>query len=178
MCFRLTAFVGFGIFAIYQIVAPDLSDAFARRDHASAQIAISRANLVCFAAGLIALAGVALFGEAILTRIGPEFARGRTSLLLLAAAQVVTAAFGPAAQLLTVGNQQNRCVVALSCGLVVLAVLNVILVPRHGVLGASLAVLIATSFWSSWLWVAARQHVGFDASILASVLPLPQKPPV
>jgi O-antigen/teichoic acid export membrane protein len=176
MCFRLTAFISFGIFAVYQIVAPDLSDAFARRDHAGAQLAISRANLLCVGVGLLALLGVAILGDEVLVRVGPEFARGRLSLILLAAAQVVGAAFGPAAQLLTVGNQQNRCVLALSCGLVVLAVLNAILVPRHGVEGASLAVLIATSFWSSWLWIAARHHVGFDASILAPLLPLPRKP--
>jgi O-antigen/teichoic acid export membrane protein len=85
------------------------------------------------------------------------------------------AAFGPAAQLLTVGNQQDRCVLALGCGLVALACLNVILVPRYGVEGASFAVLLATVFWSTWLWLAARQHVGFDASILAPVLPVPRK---
>jgi O-antigen/teichoic acid export membrane protein len=175
MCFRLTAFVGFGVYAIYQIVAPDLSDAFARRDRASAQLAISRVNVVCVGAGVLGLACVGIFGHRVLAMIGPEFARGWLSLILLAVVQLVTAAFGPTAQLLTVGNQQDRCVLALSCGLVVLAGLNVILVPRFGLEGASLAVVLATAFWSTWLWVAARQHVGFDASILASLLPLPRK---
>src|SRR5262245_40103355 len=176
ICFRLTAFISFAVVAIYQIVAPDLSEAFARRDHASLQIAISRANLVCVGAGLIALAGIVAFGDAVLARIGPEFVRGRPSLILLATAQVAGAAFGPAAQLLTVGNQQNRCVLALSCGFVLLAGLNALLVPRYGLAGASLAVLIAMWFWSAWLWVAARQHVGFDVSILAAVLPVPRRP--
>ena len=176
MCFRITAFISFGIFAINQIVAPDLSDAFARGDRASARAAIRRANLVSVAAGLLALGGVLLFGDALLGRIGPEFARGHNSMLLLAAAQIVVAAFGPAAQLLTVGNQQNRCVLALGCGLVVLAGLNFVLVPRLGMDGASVAVVVAVSFWSAWLWIAARQHVGFDASILAPVLPVPRRP--
>ena len=54
-----------------------------------------------------------------------------------------------------------------------LTALNVFSVPRYGVDGASLAVLIATTFWSAWLWIAARQHVGFDASILEPLLPVP-----
>ena len=176
MCFRLTAFVSFGIFAINQIVAPDLTDAFARGDRASAGVAIARANVAGVGVALLALVGVVMFGDDVLARIGPEFARGHTSMLLLAAAQVVVAALGPAAQLLTVGNQQNRCVLALGCGLVVLAGLNALLVPRLGMDGASVAVIIAVSFWSAWLWIAARQHVGFDASILAPVLPVPRRP--
>ena len=175
VCFRLTAFTSFGLFAIYQIVAPDLSDAFARGDHVSAQVAIARANLLGVAAGILVLIGVMLFGHAVLARIGPEFARGSTSLIMLAAAQVLVAAFGPAAQVLTIGNQQKHCVLALGCGLVLLAVLNAMLVPRHGVAGASVALLIAMSFWSAWLWMAARQHVGLDASILAGVLPRPRR---
>ena len=175
MCFRLTAFVGFCVYAVYQIMTPDLSDAFARRDHASAQLAVSRANLVCVGVGVLGLIGLALFGKTILGMIGPEFTRGWHALLLLGMLQLVGATFGPAAQLLTVGNEQNRCVVALSCGLVVLAALNAILVPRFGLEGASFAVLIATAFWSAWLWLAARQHVGFDVSIFAPMLPVPRK---
>jgi O-antigen/teichoic acid export membrane protein len=175
VCFRLSAFIGFGIYSIHQIMAPDLSDAFARRDRPSAERVISRANLVGVSAGLVALAALAIFGKQVLALVGPEFAHGERSLLFLAAAQVTVAAFGPAAQLLTVGNQQDRCVLALGCGLVALACLNVILVPRYGVEGASFAVLLATVFWSTWLWLAARQHVGFDASILAPVLPVPRK---
>jgi O-antigen/teichoic acid export membrane protein len=176
MCFRLTAFVGFCVYAVYQVVTPDLSDAFARRDRASAQLAISRANVVCVGVGVLGLVGLATFGKAILGMIGPKFTRGWLCLILLGALQLIGAAFGPAAQLLTVGNQQNRCVIALSCGLVVLAGLNTILVPRFGLEGASLAVLIATAFWSAWLWLVARQHVGFDVSIFSPMLPLPRKP--
>lgn len=174
VCFRLTAFIGFGIYSIHQIMAPDLSDAFARRDRPTAELAISRANAISFGAGLLALTAVAIFGKRVLNIVGPEFAQGQLSLILLAAAQVTAAAFGPAAQVLTVGNQQDRCVVALGSGLLALATLNVLLVPRYGLDGAGLAVLIATAFWSAWLWIAARQHVGFDASILAAVLPAPR----
>ena len=149
---------------------------FARRDHTTAQVAISRANLVCVAAAVVAVAAIAIFGRAVLALVGPEFTQGHLSLILLAGTQLVTAAFGPAAQLLTVGNQQNRCVLALGCGLVALTALNVALVPRYGVDGASLAVLIATTFWSAWLWLAARQHVDFDASILEPLLPVPRRP--
>jgi O-antigen/teichoic acid export membrane protein len=99
----------------------------------------------------VGLACVAIVGQRVLAMIGPEFARGWLRLILLAVVQLVTAAFGPTAQLLTVGNQQDRCVLALSCGLVVLAGLNVILVPRFGLDGASLAVVLATGFWSTWL---------------------------
>jgi O-antigen/teichoic acid export membrane protein len=58
----------------------------------------------------------------------------------------------------------------------VLAGLNVALVPRYGIEGASVAVLVAVGFWSAWLWLAGRRHVGFDASILAAVLPAPRPP--
>src|SRR4029450_7464530 len=55
MCFRLTAFVGFFVYAVYQVVTPGLSEAFARRDRASTQVAVSRAILVCVGVGILGL---------------------------------------------------------------------------------------------------------------------------
>jgi O-antigen/teichoic acid export membrane protein len=55
--------------------------------------------------------------------------------------------FGPSVPLLTViGAQRQNAALAISA-LVVLGVSNLILAPLYGVLGAAIAVAIATLFW-------------------------------
>jgi len=64
------------------------------------------------------------------------------------ACQLARALFGPSVLLLTViGAQRQNAALAIAA-LIVLAGANLVLVPLYGVLGAAIAVAIATLFWS------------------------------
>ena len=63
------------------------------------------------------------------------------------ACQLARAVFGPSVPLLTViGAQKENAALAVAA-LVVLALSNLVLAPLYGVLGAAIAVAIATLFW-------------------------------
>ncbi|MEZ5873875.1 MAG: polysaccharide biosynthesis C-terminal domain-containing protein [Hyphomicrobiales bacterium] len=80
---------------------------------------------------------------------GPEFAGAKIPLLILLVCQLARALFGPNVPLLTVIGAQRQNAMLAVAALIVLAVSNVALAPAYGVLGASLAVAIATVFWLS-----------------------------
>ncbi len=87
---------------------------------------------------------VILFGERIFAVFGPEFTGATVPLVILMACQVLRATFGPSVALLTmVGAQKENAALAVA-GLAILAIANVVLVPLYGVLGAAIAVVIAT----------------------------------
>jgi len=94
-----------------------------------------------------ALVVVALWGENLLAIFGPEFTGAKLPLLILMACQLARAVFGPSVPLLTVIGAQRQNAALAVAALVVLAIGNVVLAPLYGVLGAAIAVAIATLFW-------------------------------
>lgn len=143
LCLKLSLLVGFAVQVAHQVVVPDLADAHARKDAASIGEVMRKALAFPLGMTLAALIFVILFGERLLAIFGPEFTGASLPLIVLMACQVMRACFGPSVTLLTVvGAQKENAMLAL-CGLAVLAVANVVLVPLYGVLGASIAVGIA-----------------------------------
>ena len=90
--------------------------------------------------------GVALWGESLLAIFGPEFTKAKLPLLILMGCQCARAIFGPSVPLLTViGAQRQNAALAIAA-LAMLALANLVLAPAYGVLGAAIAVAIATLF--------------------------------
>jgi O-antigen/teichoic acid export membrane protein len=147
VCLKLCMLVAFAVQVAHQVVVPDLADARARKNNDQIREAVARAFTFPLAITVGALVLAALWGENLLAIFGPEFAAGKTPLLILLACQLVRALFGPSAMLLTViGAQRQNAALAIAA-LIVLAGANLVLVPLYGVLGAAIAVSIATLFW-------------------------------
>jgi len=129
------------------VVVPDLADARARKDQGAIREALRKTLVFPALITLAALGGVGLFGETLLAIFGPEFTDAKVPLLILMACQLARALFGPSVSLLTViGAQWHNAALAVA-SLVVLAIGNVVLTPLYGVLGAAIAVAVATVFW-------------------------------
>ena len=147
VCLKLSLLVGFAVQVAHQVVVPDLADAHARKDRTAIRESLRRALGFPLAMTLAALAVVALFGEQVLAIFGPEFTHAKLPLTILMASQVARALFGPSVSLLTViGAQRENAALALG-SLMILAAANLVLAPLFGVLGASIAVAIATLIW-------------------------------
>jgi O-antigen/teichoic acid export membrane protein len=147
LCLKLALLVGFAVQVAHQVVVPDLADARARKDHDTIRDVVLRALAFPLAITLAATAVAALWGESILAIFGPEFTGAKPALVILMACQLARAMFGPSVPLLTViGAQKENAALAVAA-LVVLGLSNLVLAPLYGVLGAAIAVAIATLFW-------------------------------
>lgn len=170
ICVRFTAFIVFALHSVNQITLPDLADAHTRTDRAGVVQALARANLAGVGLALTATIGLAILGQPILARIGPEFTGGYILLLVLSIAQLARAALGSASvQLLTVTGHQTKALPALIGGVVVLILLNVLLVPIYALEGAGVAMLASIILWSAWLSVLAYRVTGYDVTIWSSL---------
>jgi O-antigen/teichoic acid export membrane protein len=147
LCLKLALLVGFAVQVAHQVVVPDLADARARKDHDSIKDVVLRALAFPLAITLVATVVVALWGESLLAIFGPEFTGAKPALVILMACQLARAVFGPSVPLLTViGAQKENAALAVAA-LIVLGLGNLVLAPLYGVLGAAIAVAIATLFW-------------------------------
>jgi O-antigen/teichoic acid export membrane protein len=147
LCLKLALLVGFAVQVAHQVVVPDLADARARKDHDTIRDVVLRALAFPLAITLAATIVVALWGEHILAIFGPEFTGAKLPLVILMGCQLARAMFGPSVPLLTViGAQKENATLAVAA-LVVLGLGDLVLAPLYGVLGAAIAVAIATLFW-------------------------------
>ena len=147
LCLKLALLVGFAVQVAHQVVVPDLADARARKDHDSIRDVVLRALAFPLAITLAATVVTALWGEHLLAIFGPEFTSAKVPLVILMACQLARAIFGPSVPLLTViGAQKENATLAVAA-LIVLGLSSLILAPLYGVLGAAIAVAIATLFW-------------------------------
>jgi O-antigen/teichoic acid export membrane protein len=147
LCLKLALLVGFAVQVTHQVVVPDLADARARKDPRSIREVVYRGLAFPLAITAAAMIVVALWGTTLLSIFGPEFTGAKIPLLILMGCQLARAVFGPSVALLTVIGAQRQNAALVVAALVVLVGGNLVLVPLYGVLGAAIAIAIATLFW-------------------------------
>jgi O-antigen/teichoic acid export membrane protein len=179
ICLKLALLVGFAVQVAHQVVVPDLADAHARKDPASIREVVYRALAFPLAITVVAMLVVALWGETLLAIFGPEYTGAKLALLILMGCQLARAIFGPNVPLLTVIGAQGQNAALAIAAFVVLGVSNLILAPLYGVLGAAIAVAIATLFWLAACGVVLWQLSGLrtDAVYLLGQLAAQRRAP-
>lgn len=112
------------------------------------------------AAGMLVLAGplLGLFGEG--------YAAGRPVLMILGMGHVVSAATGSVGYLLSVTGFQNDTVRILAVSAVVGVGLNLVVVPRFGLVGASVVTTLTTVMWNVLMHRMVRLRLNIRTSIL------------
>ena len=98
---------------------------------------------------------------------GPGFAASLAPLAVLVAGVIIYSAFGPAEDLLNMlGGERLSAAVALAA--LALAIgLNLLLIPRYGIMGAATAMAVAFALRGAGLAVVARARLGIATHILA-----------
>lgn len=164
---RIFSLVAFAVTAVYAVTLPDIFESEAKQDRAAFHRRLGDANLVASGVALVMFAAVAVGGPIALMLFGPRFSAGAVPLAVLCLSLVVRAVMGPATLVLSVHDRPYASLPAIGLGVVTLVAANLLLVPPLGLLGASLAALVAMTVWSGGLWLTVWLQVGIDISLLA-----------
>ncbi len=111
---------------------------------------------------------LALWGESILILIyGFEYAESHYPLLVLMGSQLINAFFGINYLILNMSGFERDSLhgLLISAGLNV--ILNAILIPTHGMIGAAFATVISTFVLNLFVWRRVKKTVGIDSSVVA-----------
>jgi O-antigen/teichoic acid export membrane protein len=163
---RSAFLIGFGIYAVDAITIPRASKLHASGDVSALQRLISNAVQLRFWGALAAVILLALTGKYVLALFGHQFVSGYWPLMILALAQLIIAAFGPTVQLLSLSGNQNRCLYVYGFSLLVTVILQGLLIPRLGLNGAALSMLIAVLIQSLWLHAIVMRRMGIRPGIV------------
>lgn len=158
-----------GLTAMGLVLAGHIAHALAEKDHANLQQMLAAASLACTVVTAIILAGFALVGKPLLGLIfGPDYIGAYSALVLLAAVQLINGFFGANANVLNMGGLERRTLLAFAIAVGINIILNLVLIPRLGGIGAALATLVSTTVWNVLCWFYAWIHLGLDSTFLSS----------
>ena len=166
--FRVALLISFGVMAVDGISMPRIARSYAAGNIDDLQTVVSRATLLKVAGSVLAVAILFVSGRNVLGLFGEEFVSGYGVMMILACAQLVTALMGAGAGILNVTGHQDSCLKVFFHALVLLAILNVVLVPKFGMTGAAISILLIVIARHAWLNRLVRQKVGVRPSVLAS----------
>ena len=119
-----------------------------------------------FAGAGAALLAFGLLGKPILGLFGDAFIAGYGALLVLTAAQLMQALVGPVSSLLGISGHQDHCLYVFGITLVIAIVLNMLLLPSYGIMGAAVVVVLSVAFWTIWLYRLVRRFLDVDPSVI------------
>lgn len=171
VCTRIFSLVAFGVGAVYAVTMPDMFESEALKDRDGFHRKVGEANLVASGLSVALLAAVLLLSPIAFWLFGPEFQAGVVPLAILCVGLVVRSVFGPSSVVLSIHNRPYAALPAVAISLATLIVANMALVPPFGLVGASVAALIAMTVWSGALWFTTLRVAGVDVSLRARLRP-------
>jgi O-antigen/teichoic acid export membrane protein len=161
---QVASMITFAINSVNLIVAPMIAElqAQGRRSELQRVLTLSARGVGLF--GLVALAVLVAAGGPLLRVFGPDFTIAHRPMIVLAVGQASIVFFGSVGYLMTMtGHGRDASVVIVASALVNIG-LNAVLIPRYGLMGASVATCVSTVLRGLALTVRVRQKLGYNAT--------------
>ena len=172
VAFLASGFIAIGTLAMRGVITERLAAAWIENDMAAFR---KRAALGCVVA---AMAGIPLallyfaFGKEILSFVfGEEFGAAYWILVVLSAGQISLLLIGSAQNALNMTGNESAVSRLTTVSVVVNLILNLVLIPTYGAIGAAAATCAALSIQSLQTWLEARRRLQIDMSLFASLKP-------
>jgi len=165
--FRIALLVAFGLHAIDSYAAPDIMRLHSKGETRELKQLIDRITRMRFLVALGSVVVFVLLGRWILGFFGEEFTAGYWVLIILGLTQLVQAAVGPVARLLSMTGHQDQGFYISTVSLAIAGVLILLLTPPFGVVGTAVAALLAITVWSIWMSYIVATRLGLRPALIS-----------
>ncbi len=170
---QVSLLAAFGLKALNTVVQPYFARLYHKKERVRLQRLITTTSRIIFLIGIPpALIFIFFGGDFLAFVFGKLFAKGSTSLAILALAQLINAGFGPVGILLNMTGYERETLRGVSIAVVSNVVLNFALIPQFGMEGAATATGGTLLLWNILLRRAVIHKLGFEPT----ALPTSKKP--
>ena len=159
---RFAMLISFGLKSVNAIMTPLISQLHATGRMEDLQRLVSRSARMIFVFSLAACAALFVASDWALGLFGPEFRAGTPVLRLLLLSQVVNALAGSVGHLLTMTGSQRLAAQIAGSGAFLNVILNLVLIPVWGIVGAAVATALSTIGWNVAAVVGVRRRLGIN----------------
>jgi O-antigen/teichoic acid export membrane protein len=125
-------------------------------------------NRAVFLVTLLAALVLGIMAVTVLGFFGSQFKTGAAALQILLAAQVVTAVASTNVMLLTMTHHEHATAAWITVAATLNILLDVLLIPSWGLVGASVATLVASTLQTVALTTLVWRRLGIDSTIVGS----------
>ena len=164
---RLASLVPFALVGLATLGAPLIAAAYERGSTDELRRVSKIVARLSFVFAVLSALVLFALGKPLLALFGPGFVAGDRVLSILLLGGVVNAFTGVVSYFATMTGRERQALAIFAGALVLSIVLNVLLIPRFGAVGAAVASSSATVAWNLALLLYVRRAIGIDASALA-----------
>ena len=168
--FKTAAGVSFILMGVNAIAAPMFATLHTQGDYEGLQELTSTVSRWMFYPTFIFALLLISFGDRILGLFGAEFVAARWSMTILILGQLVNVGAGSVGYLMGMTGHHRQSAFVLGCSAVLNLILNAILIPIFGIMGAAIATAVTMALWNIWLHQLVVKHLGVKPSIVSAVL--------
>ncbi|MES1216010.1 MAG: flippase [Bacteroidota bacterium] len=156
---KISEVIGFSLVLINFTLAPVIARMYANGEIANLQKMITRSAQIVLALSIPVVLVIIFFTGNILLFFGDSFLTGRTALLVLCLGQLINIFSGSVGMLLMMSGNQRFSIYSLVASTVLNISLNIILIPRYGILGAAIANAASMVVWNFLMYFFVRTRV-------------------
>jgi O-antigen/teichoic acid export membrane protein len=154
----------FGLQAINMVVAPRFASLYDRREMERLQHLATFSARAVLAFNLLVTAGAVLLGRWFLGLFfGVDFVAAYMPLMILLIGQFVNSATGSLVFLLNMTGHERETARGRFVSAALNVLLNLLLVPLWGIIGAAVATAAGLVTWNALLWWAVRKRLGINS---------------
>jgi O-antigen/teichoic acid export membrane protein len=164
---RLASLVPFALVGLGTMGGPLIAAAYERGDLDELQRISRIVSRAGFVFALVSALLIFAAARPLLGLFGREFVAGRDVLPILLLGGIVNAFTGIVAYFLTLTGRERHGLAIFAAALALSILLNLVLIPRFGAVGAAIASSSATIAWNFAMLIYVRRAIGLDASALA-----------
>ena len=166
--FKTASGVSFLLAAVNAIAAPMFATFHAQKDHEGLQQLTATVARWLFYPSLVFALMLIVFAQKVLGLFGSEFVAARWSMSILILGQLVNVGAGSVGYLMQMTGHHGKCAYVLGCSAVLNLILNSILIPTLGIMGAAIATAVTMAVWNIWLHQLVVKHIGVQPSIIST----------
>lgn len=164
---QVGALVAFGLMAINPVIHGRIARLYERNEMQALQKLVTQGIWLCMAVGGIPLVLLMIDGDDVISFVfGSHYANQGLPLRIVLLGQVANVAFGAVAALLNMTGHQSDTVRGMIIAVAINLVLNLVLIPKWGILGAATATAVSTAIWNGYLWHMVWKRLKIDSSVI------------
>jgi len=163
---NLTNFIAMPLLTLNAVFAPYFVEYFNDPSKSNNLIAIKNLLRIVFAFGLVLCIAFTLKPNFFLNFFGQDYLLGATPLVVLSFGQLFNVFMGPVGNALNMANAQQSVFKISAFTLCINLLLNLVLIPYYGLLGASAATVITLAIWNLLLAYQLKNKFGINVTII------------
>ncbi len=159
----LTSFV---LVAATGAISPVVAQTYAQGKAQRLQHLVTSSSRAIFAASLPIALLMLIFGQPFLALFGAQYEAGYPALAVLVVGQLLNAAFGAVGVLLTMTHHGGLAARGAAIGMLANVMLNMVLIPLWGVVGAAVASMLTLLLWNLLFALFVRRELGIRPTVV------------